>query len=387
MAKKNNGKAKAKAAERRRHKSDESTEDDEPIAARTRAARSRRPNTEKQASSKSRKSQESGGDADDAISDSGNESASGDESDRSDENSSVDDSASSETSEDSQANPPTSSRFDTEIPSDTEIPFDTEMQDAPDVEQGRKSKRKEKRRRKQDRRVEEESESSDEQIASNTNQKGKQRKGKSRRTSRRGEDESASEGSSGDTQSKWGWACQRSRRRYPMRATKSPGYDKITLKYDPDATKKDPLKGKIRYALDYRGYLFVTGPSLEPENLGLERAWLLKGSDYPEEKARFVKAKGVTPVAKAEELRDIPPGKFHPNNIAMTLDGQTGVFESWGDHPGQKRMRIWTLPSVRSGYGAREADYWASKRRRKVGQGPVLSKHELKTRRAVMSLK
>lgn len=381
MANKNNGKAKAKAAERRRHKSDESTEDDEPIAARTRAARSRRPNTEKQASSKSRKSQESGGDADDAISDSGNESASGDESDRSDDNSSVDDSASSETSEDSQANPPTSSRFD------TEIPFDTEMQDAPDVEQGRKSKRKEKRRRKQDRRVEEESESSDEQIASNTNQKGKQRKGKSRRTSRRGEDESASEGSSGDTQSKWGWACQRARRRYPMRATKSPGYDKITLKYDPDATKKGPLEGKIRYALDYRGYLFVTGPSLEPENLGLERAWLLKGSDYPEEKARFVKAKGVTPVAKAEELRDIPLGKFRPNNIAMTLDGQTGVFESWGDHPGQKRMRIWTLPSVRSGYGAREADYWASVRRRKVGQGPVLSKHELKTRRAVMSLK
>jgi hypothetical protein len=233
----------------------------------TRRARATRSNTEKQgeASSKSGKGKESdGNDADDAESDSGDENSSVDES------ASADDSTSAEISEADSRAPTRSGWQGFQTNSQSWKPpstFDVDMLDsASESGPSQKTKRKAKKTRKHDRRriVEEESDGSGEGPSSGTRSRGGRR-------------------------AEWGSTCEQARIDHPVREEESddPDYDKIILKFDPDRPGKGQLVGRIRYVLNFRGYLFVTAPSLVSKTLYLERSFLIKGSDYSTEKRRF----------------------------------------------------------------------------------------------------
>jgi hypothetical protein len=70
-------------------------------------------------------------------------------------------------------------------------------------------------------------------------------------------------------------------------------YEEITIRRDPDTGERN-VKGKILCVWSFRGYVLVSLPSLKPETPHLLRGVLVRGADYPLEKSRFVRQRGLT---------------------------------------------------------------------------------------------
>lgn len=177
----------------------------------------------------------------------------------------------------------------------------------------------------------------------------------------------------------WGWKSKKARVDHPivLRQTKKvQNWDHISLRFDPDSEKKEPVQGLIRYIVS-RGYLFVVLPSLKRKNIGLERAVLVKGGEYPEAKQRFIDGGGVTVSSSdASCLANTDWQSFKMNNVATTLDGKMTLVEGYNDDSKTKEMKIVSISTLREAYGKAQADALTLLRRVSVGQTRLIQKNK-----------
>lgn len=185
------------------------------------------------------------------------------------------------------------------------------------------------------------------------------------------------------TKGRWGWESMQARKNFPMvfrTIEKVTGWDHITLRSDPDSESKQqgmsPIEGRIRYIVS-RGHLFVVLRSKNPKHMELERAVLVKGSDYPEAKQRFKDGDGPTVESSSSSyLARTDWRDFQINNIATTLDGKMTIIEGYHDSEGKREMRMFSITTLRQAYGKSQADALALWRRAMVGQERLTEKEK-----------
>lgn len=141
-------------------------------------------------------------------------------------------------------------------------------------------------------------------------------------------------------------------------------FDSIELEADPDDNY--PVKGKIKYNVS-RGYLFVSLPSKAGNKL--ERCVLVKGSEYKDDKQRFIEGNGRTiRSATPADLGKSTWTDFVVNNVATTTDQKMTLIEGYVAGNGRKDMKILSLSTLRQAYGTIPADCLVVARQLQVGQ-------------------
>lgn len=107
----------------------------------------------------------------------------------------------------------------------------------------------------------------------------------------------------------------------------------------------------------------------------LERAVLVKGSEYPEAKQRFVDGGGMTVSSSdASCLANTDWQSFKMNNVATTLDGKMTLVEGYNRDGRTKEMKILSISTLRAAYGRAQADALTLLRRVSVGQTRLVKK-------------
>lgn len=193
------------------------------------------------------------------------------------------------------------------------------------------------------------------------------------------EEESQSNEDVQSTRSMWGWDSEKIRRNHPVvlrPAKKVHNWDHISLRFDPDGDEKKPIQGLMRYIVS-RGYLLVVLPSLKTKSMGLERAVLVKGSEYPEAKQRFIDGGGMTVSSSdASCLANTDWQSFKVNNVATTLDGKMTLVEGYSEGSRTEEMKILSISTLRAAYGRAQADALVLLRRVSVGQTRLVKKEK-----------